>query len=173
MIVKVLLILIPIDITASCATCTNPTVDYSLESDCLNAPQFFVDADVTDLGSATSLTVTDDQGSAPQTVNSTGVVTFGPYANGTDVQLTAQNDQDVNCSSTSQVFSQENCTLNLVDCNAGPVNVNFCYQSNQLEEYTFVSSDGSSINLTVNSGDVEENWDEFIVLDTDGSPLTP
>ena len=163
----------PIDITASCATCINPNVDYSLESDCLNAPQYFIDADVTDLGSATSLTVTDDQGSAPQTVNSTGVVTFGPYGNGTDVQLTAQNDQDANCSSTSQVFSQENCTLNLVDCNAGPVNVNFCYESDQLEEFTFVSSDGSSINLTVNSGDVEDGWDEFIILDTDGSPLTP
>ena len=163
----------PIDITASCATCTNPTVDYTLESDCLNAPQYFVDADVTDLGSATSLTITDDQGSAPQTVSSTGVVTFGPYANGTDVQLTAQNDQDANCFATSQAFSQENCTLNLVDCNAGPVNVNFCYESNQLEEFTFISSDGSSINLTVNSGDVEDGWDEFIVLDTDGSPLTP
>ena len=161
----------PIDITASCATCINPTVDYTLESDCLNAPQYFIDADVTDLGSATSLTVTDDQGSAPQTVNSTGVVTFGPYANGTDVQLTAQNDQDANCLSTSQVFSQENCTLNLVDCNTGPVNVNFCYQSNQLEEFTFVSSDGSSINLTVNSGDVENNFDEFIVLDTDGTEI--
>jgi len=161
----------PIDITASCATCINPNVDYSLESDCLNAPQYFIDADVTDLGSATSLTITDDQGSAAQTVNSTGVVTFGPYANGTDVQVTAQNDQDANCSATSQVFSQENCTLNLVDCNAGPVNVNFCYQSNQLEEFTFVSSDGSSINLTVNSGDVEDGWDEFIILDTDGTEL--
>ena len=161
----------PIDITASCATCSNPTVNYSLESDCLNAPQFFVNADVTDLGSATSLTITDDQGSAPQTVNSAGVVTFGPYDNGTDVQLTTQNDQYANCTSTSQTFSQENCTLNLVDCDAGPVNINFCYQSNQLEEYTFVSSDGSSINLMVNSGGVENNFDEFIVLDSDGTEL--
>ena len=161
----------PIDITASCATCTNPDVDYTLESDCLNAPQYFIDADVVDLGSAASLTITDDQGSTPQTVNATGVVTFGPYPNGTDVQLTAQNDQDVNCSATSQVFSQENCTENLVDCSAGPVNINFCYSSGQLAEYSFVSSDGSSINLNVNSGDVEENFDEFIVLDSDGTEL--
>ena len=60
-----------------------------------------------------------------------------------------------------------------VDCNTGPENINFCYESNQLEEFTFISSDGSSINLTVNSGNVEDGWDEFIVLDTDGSPLTP
>ena len=58
-----------------------------------------------------------------------------------------------------------------VDCNSGPENINFCYQSNQLEEFTFVSSDGTSINLTVNSGNVEAGWDEFIVLDSDGSEL--
>ena len=40
-----------------------------------------------------------------------------------------------------------------------------------LEEFTFVSSDGSSINLVVNSGNVENNFDEFIVLDTDGTEL--
>ena len=40
-----------IDWTVACATCTNPTAEYSVVSDCLNAPQFFVDVDISDLGS--------------------------------------------------------------------------------------------------------------------------
>jgi hypothetical protein len=161
----------PIDITASCATCTNPSVDYALVSDCLNAPQFLVEANVTDLGSATSLTITDNQGSTAQTISAAGLVTFGPYPNGTDVQVTAQNDQDINCAISSAVLSQSFCEDNIVDCNAGPVNSNFCYPSGEVTELNYTSSDGTNLNLTINSGSVEENWDEFIVLDTDGTEL--
>ena len=48
---------VPITFTAACATCVNPQVDFEMVSDCLNGPQFFVDADVLDLGSASSLTI--------------------------------------------------------------------------------------------------------------------
>ncbi|MGX1024725.1 hypothetical protein, partial [Psychroflexus sp. MBR-150] len=58
-----------------------------------------------------------------------------------------------------------------VDCTVGPVNANFCYDSGVNEEFTYVSSDGSPLNLTVNSGNVENNFDEFIVLDSDGTEL--
>ncbi|MGX1024984.1 T9SS type B sorting domain-containing protein, partial [Psychroflexus sp. MBR-150] len=161
----------PIDLTVSCATCTNPQVNFNLVDDCLNAPQFFVEADVIDLGSATDLDITDNQGNPAQTASATGVLTFGPYNNGTQVELTASNNQDANCQVASGVLTQDNCTLNLVDCTVGPVNTNFCYDSGVVEEFTYVSSDGSSLNLTVNSGNVENGWDEFIVLDSDGTEL--
>jgi gliding motility-associated-like protein len=161
----------PIDFTVACATCVNPQVSFDLIDDCLNAPQFFVEANVTDLGSATDLDITDNQGSPAQTVSSTGVVSFGPYPNGTLVTLTVENNQDPNCQVVSAEFTQDNCTTNLVDCTAGPVNTVFCYDSNILEEFTYVSSDGSSLNLVINSGNVEQNWDEFIVIDSDGTEL--
>ncbi|QTY26294.1 hypothetical protein [Flavobacterium sp. CS20] len=161
----------PIDLTVSCATCTNPQVNFNLVDDCLNAPQFFVEADVIDLGSATDLDITDNQGNPAQTASATGVLTFGPYPNGTQVELMASNNQDANCQVASGVLTQDNCTLNLVDCTVGPVNTNFCYDSGVNEEFTYVSSDGSPLNLTVNSGNVENGWDEFIVLDSDGTEL--
>lgn len=161
----------PIDYTVSCATCTNPQVTFQLIDDCVNAPQFFVEADVTDLGSAADLDISDNQGSPVQTVSVTGIVSFGPYPNGTVVELTAVNNQDANCEVVSGQFTQDLCTTTVVDCMAGPVNTVFCYSSGVLEEYTYVSSDGSSLNLIVNSGNVENNWDEFIVLDTDGTEL--
>ena len=161
----------PIDITVSCATCVNPQVDFQLIDDCINAPQFFVEANVLDLGSATDLDITDNQGNPPQTVSATGIVSFGPYPNGTVVELTAVNNQDANCQVVSPQFTQDTCTTTVVDCTAGPVNLNFCYDSSVIEEFIFVSSDGSPLNITVNSGNVENNFDEFIVLDTNGTEL--
>jgi hypothetical protein len=116
----------PITFTVSCATCINPQVNYEVVSDCLNAPQFFVDVDVIDLGSAVSLTVSDNQGNS-SSVTSTGTVQFGPYANNTDVQFTAENDDDVNCSVGSGSLTQEYCAITLVDCGVGPVSSSYCY----------------------------------------------
>jgi hypothetical protein len=161
----------PINYTISCATCTFPEVNFEFVDDCLNGPQFFVEADVVDLGSAEDLDITDNQGNPAQTVATTGVVSFGPYPNGTVVSLTAVNNQDPNCQIQSDDFTQEFCTTNLVDCSVGPVNSVFCYDTGVLEELTYVSSDGTPLNLVVNSGDVENTWDEFIVLDTNGTEL--
>lgn len=78
------------------ATCIPPTVAFSKVSNC-PTESFYATADITNLGSATSITVTDNQGSTSQTVFATGLVTFGPYAYGVHVNLTVANDQDASC----------------------------------------------------------------------------
>ena len=160
----------PITFTVSCATCINPQVNYEVVSDCLNAPQFFVDVDVIDLGSAGSLTVSDNQGNS-SSVTSTGTVQFGPYANNTDVQFTAENDDDVNCSLVSGSLTQEYCAITLVDCGVGPVSSSYCYGDVDTTEFEYVSSDGSPLNLTIDSGLIEAGFDSIIVLDSDGTIL--
>ena len=160
----------PITFIVSCATCVNPQVDYEVVSDCLNAPQFFVDVNVTDLGSAGSLTISDNQGNTSSTSN-TGTIQFGPYANNTDVQITASNNDDANCSSTSGPLTQEYCATTLVDCAVGPVSSSYCYGNGDTTQFEYVSSDGSPLNLTVDSGLIEAGWDIIIVTDTDGSIL--
>ena len=87
-------------------SCINPTIDtLTPVSDCLNA-QFTVNVDVSYLGSATSLTLTDDYvGSADVTnITSTGVVTAGPYPSGTMVNFTLTNDQDSSCSYSDSAY---------------------------------------------------------------------
>ena len=160
----------PITFTVSCATCINPQVNYEVVSDCLNAPQFFVDVDVIDLGSAGSLTLSDNQGNS-SSVNNTGTVQFGPYANNTDVQFTAENDDDVNCSTSSGSLTQEYCSITLVDCGVGPVSSSYCYGNSDTTQFEYVSSDGSPLNLTIDSGLIEAGWDIIIVTDSDGSVL--
>ena len=99
----------PWDFNVYCATCTSPTATYSVVDDCATSGGFLVDVNVSDLGSATSLTVSDNQSSPTQSVNAAGIVQFGPFANGTDIIINIQNDQDVNCSLNSSSITQSNC----------------------------------------------------------------
>ena len=160
----------PITFIVSCATCVNPQVDYEVVSDCLNAPQFFVDVNITDMGSAGSLTIADNQGNS-SSATGTGTIQLGPYTNNTDVQITTSNDDDANCSSNSGPLTQEYCATTLVDCAVGPVSSSYCYGNGDTTQFEYVSSDGSPLNLTIDSGLIEAGWDIIIVTDSDGSIL--
>ena len=161
----------PITITVSCATCVNPSVDFEMVSDCLNAPQFYVDVTITDLGSAGSLTIVDDQGSASVSTSATGTYQFGPYANNTSVQMNVTNDDDPNCFANSASITQEFCAITLVDCGVGPISNSYCYTNNDTTQFEYLSSDGSPLNLTIDSGFIEAGWDALLILDSDG--VTP
>ena len=164
----------PIDFTVACATCVNPIASYTMVTDCLNGPQFFVDVDLTDIGSGSSITLSDNQGSATQSATTIGMFTFGPYDNNTDVVISVVNDDDANCSISSSSITQEFCTTTSVDCSAGPITMDYCYENNNTTDFTYTSADGVPVNLTINSGFIENGWDEFIVYDSDGvTELTP
>ncbi|MBU2940825.1 gliding motility-associated C-terminal domain-containing protein [Lacinutrix sp. C3R15] len=90
----------PWDFDVWCQTCIPQTVDFDVVGDCNtdpDNPEFNVEVNVTDFGDATSITVTDDQGSAPQVLTEPGVVVFGPYTANTEVILSAANTDDANC----------------------------------------------------------------------------
>jgi hypothetical protein len=89
--------------------CSPPVATYTVVDDCDVSGGFLIDVDVTDLGSATSLTVSDDQGSSTQAVSAVGVVQFGPYTNGTDVVITVGHDQDGLCDIMSGTLTQTDC----------------------------------------------------------------
>ncbi|WP_420571136.1 FG-GAP-like repeat-containing protein [Kordia sp.] len=97
------------DFDVSCSTCTNPSVTYAVVNDCDTSGGFLVDVNVSDLGSATSLTISDNQGSTNQSLSAAGTVQFGPFANGTDIIISTQNDQDSNCNINSTALTQANC----------------------------------------------------------------
>jgi len=81
-----------------------PEFETTINPDCSNA-QFSVDVNVTDLGGASSVTVTDDQGSNPQQLTAPGTVSFGPYPDqSTIVFSVVNNDNPVFTSSQSVSF---------------------------------------------------------------------
>ncbi|WP_274476463.1 T9SS type A sorting domain-containing protein [Mangrovimonas aestuarii] len=90
-------------------TCTDATVSFEVVSDCENSYGFFVTANIEDMGTATSLTLTDNQGNDPQTATSVGVLQFGPYTNNYNISINVSDDNDANCEFDSLSMTQDGC----------------------------------------------------------------
>lgn len=127
-------------------TCTNATAEYTIVSDCENGEQFFIEVDVTSLGTATSLTVSDDQDSVVQNSTAPTVLSFGPYLNGTEVIITIANDQDETCVLMSPELIQEACPPSNDECSAATqLTVGAVFADNAIET--------TSLGATRNSAD--------------------
>jgi gliding motility-associated-like protein len=111
---------------------------------------------------------------------------------GTNVMVPNANVTGLNFSTAYEVYVQANCTNGMtslwagpvnftttvqtnfsVDCSAAALDFNYCYPNNDTNIFTFTTTTGFPVTITFNAGTVENNFDEFIVYDTDGSQLTP
>ena len=61
----------------------------------------------------------------------------------------------------------ETCPTEVV-CGEESVNTTFCYELDDATPYVYSSSDGSQLQVFFNAGQVEDTWDELVVLDSDG-----
>ncbi len=114
-----------IDYTVACATCINPVATYQVVDDCANGDQFLIDVDVTSLGDAMTLTISNNIDANTVSVPAIGIYQIGPFAFGIDVVVTLSNDQDVNCVINSSAIQLLACPPeNDNPCNAivAPVN---------------------------------------------------
>jgi len=172
-------------------TCINPTVTYTIVSDCSTTEQFLVAVDIENLGSAASLSITDDQGSE-QIVTDPGIVTFGPYPNETLVQYNIYNLQDSNCTITSVPQTQLVCApannfcssaidlgletspLSGTTINATNQNVPSCSFNNQSGDvyYSMTVPPGSTLTINQTESDYESVVSIFIGDCTDPLDLT-
>ncbi|WP_417855133.1 T9SS type A sorting domain-containing protein [Xanthomarina gelatinilytica] len=111
-------------------TCTAVTATYGVVDDCDVSGGFYIDVNVTDMGSATALTVSDDQGNPSQPLTAIGTLQFGPYVNGTDVVITIDDDNDDDsCTVTSSAITQTVCPPSNDDCanaEVAPVGLGAC-----------------------------------------------
>ncbi|WP_274476465.1 T9SS type A sorting domain-containing protein [Mangrovimonas aestuarii] len=101
-------------------TCSNATATYTVVDNCDTTGEFFVDVDITDMGSASSLTIADDFFGFVETATATGVVQFGPYTSGTSVSFTVTDDNDASCEFTSDPVTFD-CPPSNDDCSVADV----------------------------------------------------
>lgn len=162
-------------------TCVNPTVNYTIISDCSVTEQFLVTVDIDDLGSATSLSITDEQGTE-QIITEPGTATFGPYPNETMVQYYIYNLQDPNCTITSVPMTQTVCApsnnfcssaidlsletspLNGTTINSTNQNIPSCTFGNQSGDvyYSMTVPPGSTLTINQTESDYESVISIFI-----------
>ncbi|WGD34791.1 T9SS type A sorting domain-containing protein [Olleya sp. YS] len=138
-------------------SCINPTVTYSIVDDCINN-EFSVVADVIDMGSASTIDITDNQGSAPQSVNSIGMVTFGPYQSGLSVNVNAINGDDSSCFSNSETLLY-NCVPSNDNCNTAEIVISSILGQEVWVTGTTISNTASGIIATCGSnGSGRDTW---------------
>ncbi|WP_055443529.1 T9SS-dependent choice-of-anchor J family protein [Lacinutrix himadriensis] len=155
-----------IDFNVECLSCAPATVTATVVDDCAVSGGFKIEVDVTDLGSATSMTVSDDQASAPQTLNAAGMLTFGPYTNGTVVVITVANDQDAVCSSSFNGLVQDTCPPGNDECGAATaLTVNADYACGVVTSGTVAGATNSGVDVC-NGTEDDDVWYSFVATST-------
>ena len=91
------------DLVISENTCSDPVITPTASTCDGSTGEWTIDLDISDLGSSSLYTITDDLGNV-QYAQTTGVLTFGPYTGSSPVTFTAVGD-DSNCDQTITVLS--------------------------------------------------------------------
>jgi hypothetical protein len=151
-------------------TCTDATATYTIVNDCDNSGGFFIDVEVTDMGTATALTISDDQASATQALTAIGTVQFGPYVNATDVVISIADDNDANCFLNSTALTQSVCPPendaceNAITINAGDSISGDTTGATNVEDLTVCS--GGTVGTTCDPGGDSTPNAGFLVFGT-------
>ncbi|WP_055444980.1 choice-of-anchor L domain-containing protein [Lacinutrix himadriensis] len=152
--------------TVACATCTNSEATHTIIDDCDNGSQFLVDVHVTSLGSATSLTLSNNIDSNTTTINTIGTYQIGPFPFFTDVVYTLNNNQDANCVFNSLPLFIRDCLPENDECdNATIVTVNTDQTCTELAYGTILSATPSNVPAASCDGDSDDDvWFQFIAI---------
>jgi len=157
-----------LDITEN--TCTNATATYTVVSDCETSGGFYIEVDITDMGTATDITITDDQGSDAQAATEATTLTFGPYVNGTEVIITILDDNDETCEQSSDALTQTVCPPSNDDC-AGAEVLTVENEIADLDSATqiagsIVGATDSGITACAGSNANDDVWFSFVATST-------
>jgi len=96
--------------TVSENTCADPVIELSNVNCSADGDQYYVEVNITDMGSSSQYTITDDLGQVENT-QATGVVTMGPYS-GANLHIITVEGDDPSCNQTYTVYNicNDECT---------------------------------------------------------------
>ena len=156
-----------INYTVSCATCINPQATYAVIDDCENGDQFLIDVDVSSLGDANSLTISNNINADTTPVTAEAVYQVGPFDFGIDVIITVSNDDDANCIINSAAIQLLACPPdndNPCDATIAAVNSDFiCVESTP---GTLIAATDSGVPASSCGGNPDDDvWFQFVAQD--------
>ncbi|EPR74501.1 hypothetical protein ADIWIN_0602 [Winogradskyella psychrotolerans RS-3] len=152
--------------TVNCATCTNSESTFTIVDDCDNGDQFLLDVNVTSLGTATSLTLSNNIDLSTITIDAIGTHQIGPFPFFTNVIYTLNNDQDPNCVYNSLPIVVRACLPENDECvNAEIAVVNTGDDCTLLNYGTILSATPSNEPGTSCEGDPDDDvWFQFTAI---------
>ncbi len=165
-----------VDHAVACPPCDIPDVTFTVVSNCPANSDFTIDVTINGVGTASGVTITDDQATAP--VQTSGpfpiTINYGAYTNGTAVVVSVANDDNAVCTvnSSSLTFDQ-GCPPANDDC-AGAIEL-FCGDTDIPGDTSDATPDASLACGEVD-GDANVVWYVFnsaaantVTIDTCGS----
>ncbi len=153
------------------AVCTAPVA--SVATNCLDDNNFELILDITVLGSSTTYTLQDNQGTTPLTgITAVGMYNFGTYPNGTVVDLDLLSVDDPNCDAFATGLTTD-CSPICGTSQADSGGAAGVYGDNELITWTLCPDNpGDVITVTFTSFEVEGRaigtcWDALFIYDGD------
>ena len=148
--------------------CSAPEATFTVVNDCVNF-QYNIEVDITDMGSAVTVDVINDNGAPTITGATLGSYTAGPFISGTFTNITLVHDVDPFCDLMDGPFDNPPCPL--VSC--GPDNYTYCYVNNENTQFLFQAASTDPLAMQFNAGGIETFFDGITVYDGDntGAPV--
>lgn len=146
-------------------TCILAEADYAINTDCSN-DQFFIDVNVTSLGDATSLIISNDLNALTVQATNVGVYQAGPFPFGNTVKVFVTNEQDGNCVISSDFYEVLACPPANDDCDMAIVAfVNPDENCDTINPGTILAATPSGVPLGSCGGTPNDDvWFEFTAI---------
>ncbi|MBL7981539.1 MAG: T9SS type A sorting domain-containing protein [Flavobacteriales bacterium] len=154
---------IELDWTLSCLDCNPPVATFNIVQDCDNF-QYFIDVNVTTLGTDPEVEITNTAGVASTFITAPGTYQIGPFVSGTQTQLTLVNDANSLCNLSSAVLVNPLCPVIL--CGASPIVETYCYTNNENRAWAYATPGAGTVRLIFNRGAIEsQTFDRINIYD--------
>ncbi len=147
-----------------CLDCVPPVATYSVVTDC-EAMQFSVEVNITNMGSDDVVDITNNGGALPVAATATGTYTVGPFAAGTPVVITLENDLNSLCNVSSAPMVNPLCPT-IVTCGGPTLQETYCYVNSDNHAWHWEASGSTPLAIQFNAGTIESNfWDDLTIYD--------
>ncbi|MCB0766698.1 MAG: T9SS type A sorting domain-containing protein [Flavobacteriales bacterium] len=136
----------PVAWRISCLDCVPPTATFSIVQDCENF-QYFIDVDVTDLGTDPMPQITTTVAQDTLEIDATGTYQLGPFVSGTELEVTIVNDANSLCNIYSGMMVNPLCPT-LIECPGPTLVETYCYVANDAQAWAYeLNSAGGNATL--------------------------
>lgn len=135
--------------TVGCLDCTNPVATYAVHGDCAHH-RFYVDVNVSSLGTADDLRLVTSQGTDTLDGVGLGTTSLGPYPIGESISLSLINSTNELChiNSPQLTYPADSCVIIACDLTT----TTYCYSNGDTAWYTYTSGINVPISISFSGG---------------------
>ncbi len=150
--------------------CTSPTASFT--PSCAGNNEYEVDVNITSLGDATEVAITDENGAFVSGITTTGVYTVGPFDLGSEVTLTVEHAEDMSCNVSETVSDIGLGCENVLTCGS-PLAQSYCYGNNESFGFLYTSPSLSDVTITFTDGLITQIGDDRLRIRNGSNASAP